>query len=599
MAINDKYRFIITTPTGQFTATPDVSQLRWQWRKHSDEDFFIKELATPLRFINSSKLSIFDFDKLHTVERSGHLCDRTEINIEKNCGEGWTLFYSGYLAMVDGEWDVDRCTVEIKPRTLDSLACLIDNWKSEKNIVNYSDFQTISRIEGEIEEKKCCEDETGYPDDHINLQTQGITYSVSTGCIDGSGWNIMRNEMSFRLYGRLFDALRGEWTICTSWIREKWTGGGTPSSPGWTQDNGDYVRPIPTILDSQIESLSTVDADNLSDALFWQQYQRLPDLQFGLSLNEVLDGLINERCTFTVISNFFGINPDGTNPSNIAYDYAQDYLQELMIFDVNAFQGDITQGPTTLPITLESMWRDLKTIFNVTMRSSGGNLYIEHVSYLQDRFMLDLTTPEMVGHLKGKRKYTYKEDELPRYERWEYANEPDGYFRPIQVEYRGDCVRPDEEKTDSYIAQNFVVDVDGIFLSNMTESENRYAETLFALVATKDGVVNRYPVTPLGGEVVTNGVMTWPNLFENLHRWGRKKKTGIVQRYVDDPGVSTEFFSRVYNRSQKDIRIPLCCSDLDQFAPEDYVRTQLGWGKVQEATYEEPGGILNLNLIHD
>lgn len=188
---------------------------------------------------------------------------------------------------------------------------------------------------------------------------------------------------------------------------------------------------------------------------------------------------------------------------------------------------------------------------------------------------------------------------MPRYERWEYANEPDGYFRPIQVEYRGDCVRPDEEKTDNYIAQNFVVDVDGIFLSNMTESENRYAETLFALVATKDGVVNRYPVTPLGGEVVTNGVMTWPNLFENLHRWGRKKKTGIVQRYVDDPGVSTEFFSRVYNRSQKDIRIPLCCSDLDQFAPEDYVRTQLGWGKVQEATYEEPGGILNLNLIHD
>src|SRR5690554_5772272 len=168
MRINNKYRFIITTPTGQFIATPDLSSMRWEWKKYGNEDFFVKELASNLRFINSSSLGIFDFDKLHQIERSGHLCDRTEITIEKNCGDGtWTLFYQGYLAMVDGNWDEDRCTVEIKPRTLDSLACVIDHWKTERNIVNYSDFQTITRIEGEIEELLCCDDETGYPDDHL------------------------------------------------------------------------------------------------------------------------------------------------------------------------------------------------------------------------------------------------------------------------------------------------------------------------------------------------------------------------------------------------------------------------------------------------
>src|SRR5690606_9002385 len=241
-------------------------------KKQGTEDFFIKELATNLRFINSSRLSIFDFDKLHRIERGGQLCERTEITVEKSCGDGsWSLFYQGYLAMVDGEWDEDKCVVEIKPRTLDSLACVIDHWKSDRNLVNYADFQTITRIEGEIEELECCHDETGYPEDHINFQTQGISYEVAANCIEGAGWNVLRNEMSFRLYGRLFDPLRGEWTICTTWIREKWTGGGAPTSPGWTQDGGEYVRPIPTIFDSQVNNLSEVDADNLSDAVFWQQ----------------------------------------------------------------------------------------------------------------------------------------------------------------------------------------------------------------------------------------------------------------------------------------------------------------------------------------
>lgn len=600
MAINDKYRFIITTPTGQFEATPDVTQLRWEWKKHGTEDFFIKELATPLRFINSSNLAIFDFDKFHTIERSGHLCDRTEITIEKSCdGQGWALFYQGYLAMVDGDWNEDHCIVEIKPRSLDSLACLIDHWKTDRNLVNYSDFQTITRIEGEIEEVQCCANETGYPWDHIHNQTHQVTYDMAAGCLEGSGWNPLRTEMSFKLQGRLFDPLRGTWRICTTWIREKWTGGGVPDSPGWTLDGGDYVRPIPTLLNSQISNLSDLDTNNLEDSLFWQQYERLPDLQFGLSLNDIIMGMINERCTFNVVSNFFGINPDGTEPNNLAYEFATDYLQELMVFDVNAFQSQVSQGPTRLPYNFEELWKDLRTMFNVTMRVKNGILYIEHVSYFSDQHMLDLTRSDLVHHLKGKRKYTYLENELPRFEKWEYSNEPDGYFRPIQVEYQGDCVRPDEEKTDTYPVTNFVVDVDGIFLSNMNGAGDAYSQDLLVLVATKDGSVNRYPITPLGGEVITNGVLTWPNLFENLHRWGRKKKTGLVQRYVDDPGISTEFFSRVYNRSQKDIRVPMCCADLDQFAPEDYVRTQLGWGKVESARYEEPAGILNLNLIHD
>lgn len=605
MAINDKYRFIITSPTGQFTATPDVSKLTWEWKKQSGEDFFIKELDTELRFINSSKLGIYDFDKLHAIEQGGHLCDRTEITIEKNCGnDNWILFYSGYLAMVDGRWNIEKCTVEIKPRSLNALACLVDNWENEYNLINFSSNHTIKRIEGEIEEKRCCEDRTGHPWDHVNLQTHEVSYGISTGCIEGSGWNILRNEMTFKISRELFDPMKGKWTICTSWIREKWTGGGTPSSPGWTQDGGDYVRPIPTLMNNQVKNLSDLDVNNLEDSLFYQQYEQLPDLENGLSLNEILVGLINERCTFTVVSNFFGINPDGTNPTNMAYDFATEYLQELMVFDVNQLRTT-SEAATALVYEFERIWQDLKTMFNVTMRYKNGTLYIEHVSYFKDRFMLDLTKPNLLKHIKGSWEYDYDQAELPRIEKWEYGNEPDGYWRPLRVEYKGDCVRPDKQKTDTYTVVQFVVDVDGIFISNASiekieelegYEEPAYPVKLLALVATKDGIINRHPITPLGGEVVTNGVMTWSNLFEHLHRWGRKKKTGLVKRYVDDPGVSTEFFSRVYNRTQKEINLPMCCSDMDQFAPEDYVRTQLGWGKVQNASYEEPAGIMKLEL---
>ena len=557
------------------------------------------QLDTELKFINQASLSVYDFDQLYKIERSGKICERTEITIEKKCPDGgWNHWFDGYIAMVDGKWNVDQCLVKIKPRSLGSLACLVDRWEDGHNLVKYADFETSEWIEGEIEEEECCDDETGYPTDHLNPETGRIQYATSTGCLSGTAWNVLRNEMSFRLYNRIFNPQRGEWTICTTHIREKWTGGGAPTSYGWSDDGGDYVRPIPTMLVEQIDNLSSVEGGNLESTLFFQQYARFPDLSNGLALNDILEGLISERCEYEVVSNFFGINPDATNPTNEAYNYAIAHLQELMVFDVNGIRFDQTEAPTNLDYSYKDIWDDLKILFNLQMREKDGKLYIEHVSYFQDRYMLDLTTDELKKHIHGKWEYEYKKEELPRFEEFSYGLEPDGYFRPLKVMYEGDCVTDEESKTDSYIIKTFVVDVYGVFFENEKETSS-YSDEALVLVATNAGVINRYPVQEGSGAIWANGVLTWSNIFDNLHKWGRKKRTGIVQRFTGDEGENTQFYGRPKNKQQKDIRIPMCCEDLDQFAPEDYIKTQLGWGEVEDATYDAPNGILTLNLLHD
>lgn len=111
------------------------------------------------------------------------------------------------------------------------------------------------------------------------------------------------------------------------------------------------------------------------------------------------------------------------------------------------------------------------------------------------------------------------------------------------------------------------------------------------IVAAPDGYifseVNRWSF-----KVNLNGHLSFPNLLYNYHQYHRPQKKGFIN------GRETVFKSIKRTRKQT-IVIPFACCDILQFRPQGLVKTQLGWGEIESATYDDPNQILTLNLLHD
>ena len=588
MAIKDKYRF--NSDLGELK--PTNGAIQWGWRK--EDGFFIKELASELRLQNLAGENIFDFDKLYQIVQSKEICEPINLKVDKVCkGGGTTEFFNGYLSIIDGKYDVDKCEVMIKPRSLDGLSCLVDNWEREHNFFDLGDPVTAVRLEGQIETLTCNEDIPNQFFNVIDNGNGGINFFYATNCLPppdnlveqyGGQFSVLSTYMTWTGNTGLFEnPLQGTLHIETTWVREKWTGSGVPTDGGWKEEGGNYYRRVETFLVDETPAIPGTYGS------VFQNYAYMNAIGNGRYLNDVLQNLINQGCNYNIVSNFFGINPDGTEPDNIAYDYAADNTQELILFDkIDAKTLNPDELGTNKPMTLKALWEDLKTIFNLEIRLDEGVLRIEHVSYFENKFMLDLTREDLQYAIKHRGKFEYKKEELPKFERFSWMDDlENSFFDNGTIEYTGVCVDQYENKEILHAVQFISTNVD-----QMIRTPDKVQDDGFALVATVDHVILRG--APEGIQTgYVNGVLSWDWLFRYVHRWKRKKMYGLMN------GVNTQFIGRPKNRSQKDIKVHICCEEIDQFSPDDLVKTQFGWGAVESATYDEPSEILTLNLLHD
>lgn len=596
MAIRDKYRF--ESDIG--TLSPTNSEIVFEWRKEGEDGFFVKHLESDLRLQNISKESIFDFDRVYSRVRSGQICEPININVTKMCPQGSTDFFNGYLSIIDGTYDIARCVADIKPRSTHGLSCVVDNWEREHNFYQQSDEVSVRRLEGVIKSITCTETYKKELPTVISDGEGGIFWRYAVDCLPErdnlvelypKGWTPYRAEMKWtEKKSILISDIRGTLELTTTYIREEWTGSGVPQSEGWIYDDseGVYYRPVPTLLDDETESLEAAIIGN-GQLFAFRQWRFLDSISNGRRLNDVLESLFRFGCGYEIKSNFFGINPDGTEPDNIAYTFARDYLWELVLLQkLDVLIHDSTEEGTNYPISLRQLWRNLRVMFNVELRLEDENyIRIEHVSYYQDRFMLDLTKEHMQRFILHKGQFEYKKEELPRFERWEWMDRlGNPFFDQGEVEYEGVCVDDEENKEISYIADMITTDIDGAIAAEAVNEEG------FFLVATKDGTIIRE--APEGFEhAYVNGVLGWRVLLPTLHIWKRKKTHGIMNE------ENRRFVGRPKNRVQKDIQVPICCSEIDNFQPEDLVKTQFGWGAVESASWNAKTEILTLTLLHD
>src|SRR5690606_27786527 len=131
-------------------------------------------------------------------------------------------------------------------------------------------------------------------------------------------------------------------------------------------------------------------------------------------------------------SDFFQINPE--NPSTVNYvTNAPSKVMNVMVFQ----KSDIKRpgagaSASRAEWTWEKLMQTLKFMFNVEWRIVGNQFVVEHVSWFGKNIGFDLTLSKYKKYLVGSRRYTYKNEDIPRQERWLWKEQTYGGDFPGQ-----------------------------------------------------------------------------------------------------------------------------------------------------------------------
>lgn len=593
--LSDKYKVQVSFVSIGLRDTSPVNQtMEWTFEREEGEVFYRTRLSSPLIF-KDDPAGEHDFTKLYTQERGRiHRCDKADVIIFKRCTKtgAWVQHWNGYLSMIDGKWDVDKCEVEIVPRIQDQYSCLFENWEKNISLLALNiERQTARSTIGVIEYKECIRE-----DQYLSASYPAY---FSPGCMQQSdqqtkGWTLV-----------YWKVIEGSY-VRTTWAREVVTGE-NPGN-GWVNDGGVWVRNVEVIEND-------TNFNNNDPGVFERQWTIIQyTLKNGLKLNDVLQEMVKAlgTCGYKLTSIFFDINKSGTRPTNRAYSKAFDHARTLQIYektDVKSWNSDQAAQDTLerspLSISWKRMYENLKALFNLgfIIDKETKTIRIEHISYFEDRRMLDLTQDRYLTDIKGRWRYSYDKEQLPTKEIFKFMESNLYDFDGLPINYESVCSNDNKATNETTILADYV----SVNVDSMAYVPGQTVGNKAGLVTKNDSYTNEgmvlVEVSPTGyivsgrselnGSVKRNMNLSWPNLQDYYHRHKRPQSQG----YMNNRLTNFETFKRT--RKQEAIQIQLCCSDFENFYPIDLVKTQLGWGQITTAKYTEPQEILTLETIHD
>lgn len=614
---------------------PMNAELKWVDSKKKGFRFYQRTLENSLVLMDIPKDNIFDFQRLMDLERQGKTCERVDVYVDRYCpcSETWTdEWYKGYLRLSSGNWNVSGCTVTIPVVVNDDYTCLTSNWEKDFNIFDYGgDPVEVQPFYGVIQYEDCEDTHvqtwTGWKSDEFVFDA-AVSYwglNKANNCIDeAEGWTIVRD----RFIGDIERPRNPKrtlnfMTIRTRWAREFSADVAEPPGGGWIAVTGGWARPVNVTLANTWDTWTQEGYDIIREEFGGGDNFRIGVLNDwrivgldqagnnilnnGRNLNTVIENWLAD-CDITVVSDFLGINPDGSAPANDYYTQAATDAQGIVLFQVtDVARTDETESAKRGTTTFKKILNALKVAFNIDVEIVDGVLRIEHQSYWQRDVNMDLTEEQFLKWIRERWAYTYDSAKLPKRELYFWGAETDrrgGVFDGFPIEYDNTCVNDTEATVEeSYRADGFLTNVGFV-----VENEDFYDSELILMVSTLGGVVNFAEVTrtviinlPSLGiyeevEVTRsylNGNMGFRKLHENYHDYGRPFRKGFINE------VETDLFQTLRQRQQVDITIPMQCSDyLDNFDPTGLVKTQMGAGEIEKATYTDPQGTLTLSLKH-
>jgi hypothetical protein len=606
MAWIDKYTFSVSHPTqGSATLNPVIEDLTLSWGESADFIFLRKVVDTEL-VLKGSDYDYFDaIDNLSPILRA----QKTDITITvDNAGTPETIF-EGFVSLAEGQWNKRQREIILKIEPNDKYSCILDNWETEYNVLNATNFNEASVLVGKLEALTCSDFTYTAPP---ILAFFDETQAVGTCINPAEGWVILR-EYYIEIEG--IDTIRH-----TTWVREKVTG--APSIPfgtGWINlGGGTYVREpevSASFTVSILEETSTtyqyeaykqvvgaeiardpsgavatagfIDLEPTTNQTKGFLYYRPFSLDNGVDLEEVLE-ILKADCDGlnTIRSNFFRINEDVipiTDPYIAAvagFDKVVVWQKSDVIF-ANAFNN-----ASRAEITLKDLLTQLRNIFNVEwdIDDVSGEFFIEHISEFEGSNGLDLTVPPYSEMIEGFENYSYQSVPVPRREvfTWMDKDVVSDYFKGEPIVYNEASATDDDLEINAD-----KVSTDFTALVSYPDSSN--PEGLFLGAVGVDGSENYLNFED--GKI--NGHLSFTKLHDNYWTFGRPYPVGTLN------GVLTTFDSYERFKEQETIRIRIDISTLLSFDPSELVKTQYGWGKVSRAEYSAKNSELTLTIRHD
>ena len=566
----DTFRFIANDGiSGATTVTPITSTLRRRWEREGDTRSYRVKLATKLKFRKA------DYTYFRDIYDAGE-CNEVTLLIENFCGGDWVTWYEGVIPIYNGDYNASRCevTFEIKPN--DVYECANKAFQLRENWIGFDTAlpTKIKTILGTIETITCSTTTNpaplGSPMLFFYKGCWGSGFTNSQDPDAALAWRPIEHEQNDFLDPHVF--------ITTTWAREKIVSVGTPVGDGWINIGGNnWVRPINVGFPQEFITENPYNRQ-------WQvQITNQAPVSNGRPLRATLIQAVDElECDFdAVVSNFFNINPDATNPTNDAYTYAAANFAEVYFFQKSDIvRANATNDATRFTFSMKEFLEELKLInvfHSITNVAGVKTLRIEHWTYWNGANGMNLVTLDGGKYIVGKD--DFKTDaEVPNFESFAYQESYRPKFLTKRITYPPACATT---QGDERTAKQMNADLGGLLDNPDAGLEG------FFLMATHSIGGGQYLLNTLGGEA--NGAFAWENLLPALWADGRFHPDATA----NVPGYVVNSVRKI--REQVQITIQFCCEDT--FEPSELVNTQLGWGEVKSAEEDTEHATLKLSLL--
>jgi hypothetical protein len=476
----------------------------------------------------------------------------------------------------------NRCEATLKTTTIDSFQCFQTLLKKEFNIFNVPQRTTVQTSEGELE-FVTSNQTVGFIATNTLYSQIALNANPSLTPVETvAGYTAIYNRQ-FN-----FNTAVPSMDVTTTWARETVTlpTGVQPIGSGWSLFafaglNAIWKRPVRRTYDASQSSSTATEVIVYYQVNGFQDGKLIPtEYSNGVKLKDILESMVS-TCGMTVVSDFFNINRDFTFFINTAYDYAFDFLKDILVFQKSDItlpnaSNDATRGV----ITLEKLLQLLSDLYNTKFTVINNVLRIEHVSYYQQTNGLDLTVAPYAQYIAGLGSYSYLENSIPTQENWLFQEQSDfvGTFDGYTIVYNDTCSNGDPK--------TYVLDLLNNNVSFITNFPNKVSERGFTFVSY---------VTNNGKDVImsqneTNDVNGLFLIHENLWRYERPQ-----QDFTMNQNAQTAISVIPIKRGDT-VQIPLCCFDFNSFTGLQKVKTQLGWGTVESFEYSLKEDLLTIQL---
>lgn len=497
-----------------------------------------------------------DFKYYYDLERSNTRCDLQTLNIYLICGNYPELKYTGTFSMSAGKWDLDKCTVKFKIKTLDPYTC-IEETTEDVNVLKSGLTPQVANFGFEYgyDSFDCVwPGECGFSIDDKGLYQ--IKLENSIGFHWGFLWHYIISDCSYNP--------GPEWEIVS------------PCSGGLIK----YRKPIDKQYSPEIDEEKTIKDiayfDNKFD--FVLNFQPKTSLDNGIKLIDVLQHLLNKVCDgYIIVSDFFQWNPENISEINYLTLEINKYANLILFQKSDVKRPDTLNNATKAEINFKKLFDDILKIFNCGYKITGNTFRIEHIAWFESDLGLNLVQIDTKNQfLRGTRKYSYESNKLPKYEKFSFMESGYTDFIGKDIVYDSNCVNNDKENEFKNEVENITTDVFYCLENSDSDSDN-VSDAGFVLIACDNNNNIIWEPGILSSDNVPNNVLSWAHLHRDLWQHGRVLKTGVMN------GVETEFKSVVPTIKQDKFGCVINCSHINDFNPLDKVKSALGWGYVQSA----------------